>query len=379
MSRFYRRSRWLAARWEHDRVVVSNYLTGSTGFVGTADVAVLSALTFWRDADELARLFPGHGKRRLGTLLKQFHHKRLVESPGDTAEPRERPLEDWGTWDPVASQFHLATRDVRYASRTQAHDIIARREARVPPPPPIKRVAGGRVELPAFKRDGPFPEVLLARRSWRNFGRRPLSLEELSDLAGLTFAVQQWAEVNGQRVALKTSPSGGACHSIEVYWAVRNVTGLQPGLYHYGPDDHALTRLASDWSWTRVRKYFSGQPWFAKAGAVALLTSVFARTQWKYRDPRAYRVVMLEAGHLCQTFCLTATWLGLAPFCSAALADSEIERDLTIDGVSEAVVYAAGVGSRPAGVDWAPWPGVARQPTTILPSYRTAGATKEQT
>ena len=57
-----------------------------------------------------------------------------------------------------------------------------------------------------------------------------------------------------------------------------------------------------------------------------------------------YRVVLLDAGHLCQTFCLVATWLGLAPFCSAALCDTMIERDLGIDGIHESALYVAGVG-----------------------------------
>ncbi|HWY72768.1 MAG TPA: nitroreductase family protein, partial [Burkholderiaceae bacterium] len=59
---------------------------------------------------------------------------------------------------------------------------------------------------------------------------------------------------------------------------------------------------------------------------------------------RAYRVVLLDAGHLCQTFCLTATRIGLAPFSTAALKDTLIEQDLGIDGISESVLYVAGVG-----------------------------------
>ena len=39
-----------------------------------------------------------------------------------------------------------------------------------------------------------------------------------------------------------------------------------------------------------------------------------------------------------------------------ALADSPIEADLGIDGVSESVLYAAGVGVRPDGLGWAPAP-----------------------
>jgi SagB-type dehydrogenase family enzyme len=74
------------------------------------------------------------------------------------------------------------------------------------------------------------------------------------------------------------------------------------------------------------------------------MTAVFARTMWKYDRARAYRVVLLEAGHLCQTFCLTATRLGLAPFCTAAFKDSLIEKTLALDGISESVLYVAGVG-----------------------------------
>ena len=85
--------------------------------------------------------------------------------------------------------------------------------------------------------------------------------------------------------------------------------------------------------------------------AMMLMTAVFPRTQWKYPFARAYRVVLAEAGHLCQTFCLTATWLGLAPFCTMALADSRIEKDLKLDGVTESVLYVAGVGTRPANLD----------------------------
>jgi nitroreductase len=96
---------------------------------------------------------------------------------------------------------------------------------------------------------------------------------------------------------------------------------------------------------------------------VFFFTAVFPREFWRYTYPRAYRAVLIEAGHLCQTFCLTATWLGLAPFCTMALADSRIERDLKLDGITESVLYAAGVGTRPAGIEW-----TAPQPKTGKPS-----------
>jgi SagB-type dehydrogenase family enzyme len=90
--------------------------------------------------------------------------------------------------------------------------------------------------------------------------------------------------------------------------------------------------------------YCADQRYFSGAAALFIMTAVFARTMWKYGRARAYRVVLLETGHLCQTFCLTATRLGLAPFSTAALRDSKIESDLGLDGISESVLYVAGVG-----------------------------------
>jgi hypothetical protein len=86
------------------------------------------------------------------------------------------------------------------------------------------------------------------------------------------------------------------------------------------------------------------------------MTAVLRRPQWKYNSSHVYRAVLIEAGHLCQTFCFVATWLGLAPFCSMALANSRIESDIGIDGVSESVLYAAGAGTPPGRPKWAPWP-----------------------
>jgi len=117
-----------------------------------------------------------------------------------------------------------------------------------------------------------------------------------------------------------------------------------------------------------IEDYVCGQSWFGQASVLVLMTAVFGRTEWKYPNGRAYRAVLLEAGHFCQTFCLVATALGLAPFCTVAHPDSAIERDLGLDGVSESVIYACGVGTRPPGLEWAPWPDTAELPSSREPT-----------
>jgi SagB-type dehydrogenase family enzyme len=283
----------------------------------------------------------------------------FLERSDRTPKDRAKRVHEWGGWNPSAAYFHFATRDVTYSTDLKASGRRMRARARQQPlPTAIKRYRGlPTTRLPKPDTSGEFPHVLESRRTWRRFARAPVSLEHLSDVLALTFRVQEWVELPGiGKVALKTSPSGGARHPIECYVQALRVTGLPRGLYHYRPDTHALERLPRRATPGQVARYLPGQGWYGKASVLVLMTAVFARTRWRYPSPRAYRVVLAETGHVCQTFCLAATWRGLAPFCTMALADSVIERDLGIDGVSEAVMYAAGFGTRPAGAVWAPWP-----------------------
>jgi SagB-type dehydrogenase family enzyme len=136
-------------------------------------------------------------------------------------------------------------------------------------------------------------------------------------------------------------------HPSEAYLVARKVEGVAPGIYHYDAGGHRLQRLRAGASSAEIQRYLAGQWWFRDAAAVVFLTAVFGRNQWKYDYARAYRAILIEAGHLCQTFCLTATWLGLAPFCTIAVADTKIEQSLGLDGISESVIYAMGVGHKP--------------------------------
>ena len=128
---------------------------------------------------------------------------------------------------------------------------------------------------------------------------------------------------------------------IEVYVAARNVRSLAPGFYRYaagGPMRRSrVGRRTARASARRAPAELTNGGTAGSLAALVLFTAVFERTRWRYNGPRAYRAVLLEAGHVCQTFCLTATWLGLAPFCSMALADAAIEKVLGLDGVSESV------------------------------------------
>jgi SagB-type dehydrogenase family enzyme len=366
----FRRSAHVVSFWQDGELVVCNYAT-SVAVTGTPlAVEVLDQLGEWRTWAELAGGRPPQEQRLLRRLVDLMVKRTFITRSTRGPHGPEAQMSRWETWNPVAGFFHVATKNVRFSqNRDDQFRALCERARIEPAPSPLKPDHRNGVTLPSANGAGDLSMVLLARRTWRRFGSEPVALRDLGTLLQLTWGVQGWIEVPGVgRFALKTSPSGGARHSIEVYVLARKVSGLERGLYHYNPDTHQLAPVGHRGP-RRISDYLPGQSWYDDAGALLIMTAIFERVQWRYPYARAYRAVLAEAGHLCQTFCLLATELGLAPFCTMALADSRIEHDLKIDGVSESVIYVAGAGSRPDGVEWAPWPGRDDTPVVVAPTH----------
>jgi len=358
-NRLFRRSPHVLCHWVGGKLVFQDYATGARVSADPLTCQILDFFDRWRPAAALARRFPSLTPASLEKAVAQLTRHSLLERSDRAPHPAQQALESWATWNPAAAFFHFSTKDVVYEDDTAVVNRFLRRQAkRWPMPAAVKHYPRARqFPLPPPQKEGEFPWVLLARRTWRRFAREPVRLSALSTLLGLTFSVQDWLKVPGLgRLALKTSPSGGARHPIEAYVVALRIAGLPRGLYHYAADTHRLELLHRGTTRQQVTSWLANQYWFGSAAAVVLMTAVFPRSQWKYKHARAYRVVLLDAGHLCQTFCLVATWLKLAPFCTAALADTRIEKALGLDGVTESVLYVAGVGAQRAGEPWSPWP-----------------------
>lgn len=344
----FRRSPYLVGHWVRGELWLENFATGVTVLVDPLAVAILDFFDGWQSAAALEAALAESSAASVRNVLARLARATLLERSDRPSSGALRAWQNWRKWNPGAGFFHAATRDVPYNRDVPALERSLRARARFhPPPPPGKRYPrAAKVALPAVHPVGEFSGVLLARRTWRRFGRAPLELRALATLLRFSFGVHGWIAGGPMgRYALKTSPSGGALTPLEAYVAVRRVRGLAPGLYHYDSVRHRLARLRR--RVPRFSAYLPAQRWYDGAAILVLLTAVFARPQWKYPSARTYRVLLAEAGHLAQTFCLTATWLGLAPFSTMALADSRIEGDLGIDGVSEAVLYAVGAGALP--------------------------------
>lgn len=264
------------------------------------------------------------------------------------SEQDKRIAREWAAWLPEG-KFHFDTKDAPYVdhnrcSRSQLKSLTARS-----PQPSIFKTVAGAVQVPLPRRktfpDSEFIRVLMARRTHREFSKEDVTLQTVSEILALVWGVTGYLHtpIYG-KLLLKTSPSAGARHPGEVYLMALRVRGLKSGIYHYHPARHRLERVTAKASRIKAWHYCVRMDFVKEAAALFLMTAVFPRTMWKYQHPRAYRVVLLDAGHLCQTFCLVSTWLGLAPFCTAAFKDTLIEKELEIDGIRESMLYVAGVG-----------------------------------
>lgn len=342
-----RRARALLLLWQGPTLVLMNYQTRIQATASPEAFRVLHLLPDWIRISELFQALPEFSRKSILNGVSELVKNTFVVCEGTLEAKRDEELAKvWGEWLPQGS-FHFATKDANYVRPQQAARLYSRYLTQSRQPPLLKTYSRvQRVQLPGEqKMEGEFWRVLMARRTQRDYAGRDISLRTLSTLLYCTWGVTGRIDAPPfGKLFLKTSPSGGALHPGEVYVLALRVKGLGQGLYHYDGLHHRLERLKNLRARRKASEYTADQDFLEDASALFLMTAVFPRTQWKYRFARAYRVVLLETGHLCQTFCLVATWLGLAPFCTAALRDTLIEKDLGLDGIRESILYVAGVG-----------------------------------
>ena len=344
----WRRARCLFLYWRDGRLFLHNFAKRLTVSGKPITCEVLDFFGEWRTHREAIAHFAEYKPSSVRSAVSQMEKHGLL-LPKDSPEAMQdmRIAKEWSAWLPEGS-FHFSTKDAAYVDRSNwSLDRLKAVMPKTPQPKFVKTVKGAeKVLLPARTSvDSEFTRVLMARKTHRRFSKQKLPLETLSQLLYLVWGVTGYLySPRFGKLFHKTSPSGGARHPGEVYLMALRVKGLKPGLYHYHTAHHRLEMISTNATREKAWLYCARQHFVRDAAALFLMTAVFRRTMWKYQQARAYRVVLLDAGHLCQTFCLVATWLGLAPFCTAALKDTLIEEDLGIDGIRESVLYVAGIG-----------------------------------
>jgi SagB-type dehydrogenase family enzyme len=347
----FRRTVPLVGYWLDDRLVFQNYALQTGVVTEPLACSILHFCAEWRTLEQICTFLKEYTAVSVLKNLKLLCKNGVLERSDQTTDRRVKQLEAWSNWNPAAGFFHFSTKDAEFPLDPLADlNQFAARTKNNHMPLPVKTYPRARkTPLPHVTGEGEFPSLLTNRRTWRMYGKDAVPLGALAEILHLTFGIQGWVDVPGLgRAAMKTSPSCGCLHPIEAYVLALRVKGLRSGFYHYNAQRHELEWLREGITRKALEKNIGNQWWFANGAFLIAMTAVFSRTRWKYQFPRVYRGILLEAGHLCQTFCLTATWKGLAPFSTIAYQDTLWEKWLGIDGINESVLYIAGAGTRPA-------------------------------
>lgn len=134
---------------------------------------------------------------------------------------------------------------------------------------------------------------------------------------------------------LRTVPSAGCRHPFETYLAVLRVGGLENGIYRYLSLDHSLVFVrAIENLAAHLTAATRGQNFSGKSAVTFIWTVIPQRTEWRYGEA-SYKVIGLDAGHVCQNLYLASEAISAGTCAIAAYNQTIIDDLLQVDGVEE--------------------------------------------
>ncbi|WP_405897209.1 SagB/ThcOx family dehydrogenase [Streptomyces sp. NBC_00727] len=370
-----RRSRCLTCYWHEGEFVVHPHPHGTPTALHPVAAEVLSAFEEWRTPREaaggLGHLTPDTVEEAVAALTDAG---ALLSEGGEAAHRDELIAGQWGAWTPEASFFHYATSDVYDTERSgdspdTPADVTGDAGTGALPPLFTSHPRAPRLLLPRRPAElrMPYGQVLFDRRTHRDFTGAPVKSDTLAALLAAVFGPVDFIDCGRGALYRRTSPQGGSRQEIDAYVGVLDVEGLPSGWYHYDGLLHGLELLSEGFTPDEAVHLCADQSWAARPAFFVVLAARLERMGVKYPTPRAYRVCLLDAGHLGQTFALTATALGLGPAQTGAFRDTEVAARCGLDGTGRVPLYVLAAGHPdPAPLDAPPAAGVDAFGTTVL-------------
>lgn len=326
-------------------VVVYNYLTKDIISCAPSDIYWLTVADEWTDIDNIVadhpEIEPVSLKRELGKLIESG---MLMEKGSPQAKAEAHYAKTWELGLAVGL-FHFAALDNEFG--TMADSIAKQKEKNItnPSPPLYWRNTGNAIKLPQCPptQSGQLFEVMQRRRTTRNVECASISLQHLTESLYAGLGITGFVQTETALLPLKMTPSGGARNPFEAFVWVRNVEGLDPGVYHYSALEHSLQFVTHSPN-APPQEYVQRQDWADNMPAIVFLVAVLERVTWKYNDPNAYRVVMIEAGHIAQNMMLACANNKLTACPTAALNHTQISNMLGLSSITQTPIYALLIG-----------------------------------
>ena len=227
----------------------------------------------------------------------------------------------------------------RYHEETKYSEEGLRREAAQNPqmdwsaqPVPFRHLEGERLLLPSAGIPIQRPGAEIPVRPSAPAGR--IDFERLARVLWYTNGCTRIVRMPGGMHHFRAAPSAGAMYPTEMYVVVRDVPGVEPGAYDYQVLDHSLVRVRRGDATEGLHAATFRHPSVEAADAIVILTGVWHRSSWRYRE-RGYRRALLDTGHVLGNLVVAAQADGLTALPLGSFRDELIENLLGIDPVAE--------------------------------------------
>lgn len=335
---------------QHKRFVISNRLLLETLLFCFSPQTEDQILGFLRDRHSLSNT-------QALKVFQGFLKKGLLISDDDKSHQYFRQIsEDWAyfNWNESADYYLVLEnypfvdyqnngseeankRMVQYSQSeldTNRYKHYENALERIPVPPPSEIQCDATLRN-VIKRDVPTEQ---------------LNRERLLDLIGIVFGITgkratSWP--GAEQLLLKTSPSLGARHPSECYVLVIDIDGLKPGWYHFDVGNSELELLSEELEIGVLGQVFMGAYLRAHfpAKAIFVLTAVFERAMFRYREPQTFRSLHMDIGHLCASLEYVATAFGFSSYPHYGMDETAIEKILALDPLKEGIFISISVGN----------------------------------
>jgi SagB-type dehydrogenase family enzyme len=328
-----------------DKIVVYNYLTKDAVIFEPQDVYWLTIASTWISIDELINKHSHIDPSSLRREIERLVEVGVLLEENSKAASKENDYRQMWEFGIAAGIFHCSILDNEYSNLSASVANQKERAAIDPSPELYWKNSENSIVLPGAGETSSSPlfDIMSRRRTNRNAKHEFITLQHLSECLYAGLGVTGFVKTETAVLPLKMTPSGGARNPFEAFVWVRDVEGLAPGVYHYSALEHSLESVDCEPSLSPM-EMVQGQDWANDMPAIIFLVAVLRRTMWKYNDPNAYRVVLIEAGHIAQNMMLACANNYLTACPTAALRHSEISEMLGLSDITESPIYALLVG-----------------------------------
>ena len=164
--------------------------------------------------------------------------------------------------------------------------------------------------------------------------KKLLAIDRIKLLLSLAFGKSgekpcHWSSVPLMR---RTSPSGGCRHPTEGYFlSISNE--IPKGIYHIQADPTTLVHISHFSEDDHI--FVNESP--TCLGAI-ILTSIFERNMYRYREPRTFRTIHMDTGHLIETINMLAIEFGFEAIVQMNFDENKILKRIQSSKFEEGVI-----------------------------------------